>query len=82
MKEHVHEWRPSGSYDDCEWDCECGKILEGEEITRRLNAVERLSAEDATIAAVEVKLRLPNRDGGRLQLALDAYASALKEKTP
>ena len=28
--------------------CECGEIISGDEIERRLNAVEFLSAEDAT----------------------------------
>ena len=42
MSEHMHKWRPSGSYDDCEWRCECGYILEGDEVTRRLNVTENL----------------------------------------
>ena len=42
MTEHVHEWIPGGGYDDCFWWCSCGKDIVGDDITRRLNATERL----------------------------------------
>lgn len=62
MADHVHEWRLLEYMQNIDWrkdmkvprimrleaaSCECGEKLEMVEITRRLNATERLSAEDA-----------------------------------
>ena len=44
---HTHVWTPCEDFDDCFWQCTCGEMLEGSDITRRLNAVEMLSAEQA-----------------------------------
>ncbi len=73
MSEHVHEWRywEQGEFDMWEegWECvECDANFPTEEIAQRLNATERLSAEDAR----HYSMYFDGID------ALDAYASALE----
>ena len=46
---HTHVWTPCEDFDDCFWQCTCGEMLEGSDITRRLNAVEMLSAKTARL---------------------------------
>ena len=46
---HRHVYAPCTDVDDCYWRCECGAELEGDEVTKRLNAVECLTAEDARL---------------------------------
>lgn len=49
MTEHVHEWNAmvgDGIFGQCA-DKDCHKVLDWDEIDRRLNATEQLSAEDA-----------------------------------
>lgn len=51
-KEHRHVWKyDSPSYDYERVMCDCGEILGWDEIIRRLNATECLSAEIAESAA-------------------------------
>ena len=74
---HVHEWKPAGGYDDCEWACACGEELDGDDITRRLNATERLSEWmwllDAGPTYEDVEGRLTSYEA-----AFDAYAAAVE----
>ena len=79
---HAHEWATSSGYTPiycviCD-NAGIEKTMGPDEIERRLNATERLSAEDAIITAVDIQLRLPNKEGTRLKLALDTYAAALE----
>jgi len=69
---HIHEWMPGDTYDDCFWACRCGKKLEGSAITRRLNATEKLSAEDAKFMAIDGNGRLLKSDVYKLM----KYAAA------
>lgn len=69
MPEHVHKWKwVYGLGDGIAAACECGVHLAPEEVNRRLNATERLSAEDAKAAS---------EFAGR-SFGLVAYASALE----
>ncbi len=87
MTEHVHVWEGIPHFMGALFRCECGEVLGHGVIERRLNATERLSAEDATKAASDV-LGFDYHAGpvGEEQLphlrALRAYAATLKEKTP
>ena len=71
---HVHEWLPGGEYDDCFWWCLCGKEMEGDDITRRLNATEGLNADQAKFMAIDGNGKLLKSDVYRLM----KYASALE----
>lgn len=80
LTEHVHEWSfmaddgvysPEGSYGAY---CECEEELTPDEVERRLNATERLSAKAATREATEHDCM---SDGFRVSLF--DYAAALEE---
>ncbi len=86
MTEHVHNWMVMGdikenlvSGDDCFVTAEClskdvcGETLDWSEINRRLNATERLSAEEAEVAARTLLAAHDEYIGDKLF----AYASAL-----
>ena len=75
MTEHVHEWIPEvygqgfiGA------SCECEEVLTEAEVGLRLNATERLSAEDARTVSRGW------RPEERLNVVLRAYADTLEEK--
>ena len=83
MPEHVHEW-------DVSWlmkhadnafhnpvRCECDERIDWNEIVRRLNATEKLSAEDAIALDDYADHPDPAIKGNGY-----AYASALKGKAP
>ena len=86
MKDHVvHEWRWHSQYGEDGIDCRlCAEDdsidnqaawMEDGEVIRRLNATERLSAEDALMAARAGKDNgLTEREVGRLR----AYAAVLE----
>ena len=75
MDEHVHEWRWRylGAIPKCKVDG-CGKSMHYDEVERRLNATERLSAEDATVIANGWTSNATLRD------TLRAYADTLEGK--
>ena len=81
---HKHEWK--AKYDKVlygeSFQCECKAIMETDEIERRLNATEELSAEDAweiinaTVAIAEevgITAIIPKRD------PLRAYAERMED---
>ena len=74
MTEHVHEWecRYLGIVPRCKVDG-CGIYMHYDELERRLNATERLSAEDARRIS---NRKLPVSEHEELQ----AYADILEEK--
>ena len=76
MTDHVHEWGIGN--DDARIRCGCGKLASIGYITARLNATERLSAEDAmTLFTSSVSDWLSIMDvWGRLK----AYADILEGK--
>ena len=75
MSDHVHEWWWNEQGDFPQIVCACGDYLEGEDILVRLNATERLGAEDALMAAHAGNDNgLTKREVGRLR----AYATALE----
>ena len=79
---HVHEWIPGGGYDDCFWWCSCGKEMEGDDITRRLNATERLGAQDARVLGAQIGAMQEWAGNTRLIQVKDsafAYAAALED---
>ncbi len=84
MAEHVHEWTHNGfDYEDGA-SCavpDCKEWLSTEEITRRLNATERLSAEDAQRVSQFVRLDDEKilRMWSWAHKALDAYATARED---
>ena len=83
---HTHEWIPGGGYDDCFWWCSCGKEIEGDDITRRLNATERLSGAEATeLRDVAFGVALLDGEASKKSLraikAAEAYVTALEEST-
>ena len=58
--EHVHEWIPRAlDWDHIDGVCcnvpGCGAQMDNEEMNARLNATERLSAEDARVAANDLQ---------------------------
>ena len=60
MTEHVHEWIPRAlDWDHTDGVCcnvrGCGAQMDNEEMNARLNATERLSAEDARVAANDLQ---------------------------
>ena len=69
---HVHEWWITDDLGRIGAKCGCGEEMTGKEVWRRLNSTERLSAEDALYARVEVHKHNPVHD------ALMAYAKALE----
>ena len=74
MTEHVHEWVAIVNKDN--WKrivCACGAHMRTHEIEARLNATERLSAEDAAYFAEETRM-ISLRD------SLRAYANILEGK--
>ena len=78
MAEHVvHEWAWLGAYSREQKayisgvGCICGEMMDFEEASRRLNATERLSAEDARLIVAST-----DEDHDRLR----AYAAALEEQ--
>ncbi len=87
MSEHVHEWEPLFESDTiqpweaAEWRCECAGILTFEEIARRLNAVERLSADYCRDVA-RLTQELSAEVGDHMKVKKDdpllAYAAALE----
>jgi len=87
MTEHVHEW---GMYKHKGGGatCKCGAVINNPTIEARLNATERLSAEDAIASAYEIKqhdyARLAKvwryKDSEILHDALKAYADILERK--
>ena len=69
--EHVHEWIP---WEGNPWfftckDENCPRVLDILETTERVNATERLSAEDARVIA--------DKHGGKTKAILLAYADTL-----
>ena len=70
---HVHEW--VAHYDQVvygeSFQCECGDLMATDEIARRLNATERLSAEDAEKIAINQTRQIDAKN-------LHAYAAALE----
>ncbi len=85
MTEHVHEWIWTGSM----WEpyeckqCGAGVTLTKDQADARINATERLSAEDARCSA-EAVLGDTHGDRWIAPLADDllAYANLLEEKCP
>jgi hypothetical protein len=91
MTEHVHEWHVDHRWERSETDgeqdysiyawCDCsskeGWYLNSEDIERRLNATDRLSAEDALTTGVHLRTLLGWKKSAR---KLEAYASALEEE--
>ena len=56
MTKHVHEWIFHIEDDGVWWFyCKCGAILTREEAEARLNATERLSAEDARANILQIE---------------------------
>ena len=87
MPEHVHEWEVRWRADGPEWVCATNKklsrfdddhVLSLEEITRRLNATERLNAQ--RVREIVSAIRQGHNDGGwgPVDFVLSAYASALE----
>ena len=81
MTEHVHVWTHNGfDYEDGAYcaDPDCKESLDREEITRRLNATERLSewmwlsTAGPTYGDIEGRL-------ASYQAAFEAYAAALED---
>ena len=83
MTEHVHKWRfyrASWSYETMA-RCTvkgCNESLDGDEVTRRLNATERLSAEDAHMLYHAAPQR--SDEDYRRKDALFDYANILEGK--
>ena len=71
---HKHEWIEClGQYDAAEC-AKCGMVIELEEILRRLNATECLSAEDA----VQIYYNLHGADLKKYGPMLKEYAKTLR----
>ena len=90
MTEHVHEWKLTVGHSNCKAChyssiegvacCEiCNESIGPTEIERRLNATERLSAEDAR-QGTEFLSRVRNSRGYGFANALRAYADILEGK--
>ena len=79
MTEHVHEWKPEYDVEVYgeSFQCGCGDMMATDEIARRLNATERLSAEDA-LDASEDSYEANSLPAPKHVAALKAYASALE----
>lgn len=87
MTEHVHEWMISFSSNNpldgvcrCQW---CPAILDITQTERRLNATERLSAENAlrlADALDNIALAWDGKDAGKGTKRLRAYADILEGK--
>jgi len=77
MTEHMHEWDINwrGKFVYCKNTSTCGAIMTFEEVNRRLNATERLSAGTALF----VQTLIPEQFMEQI-LALRAYAHALEGK--
>ncbi len=86
MSEHVHEWSvdhevleeisPLGTpYGRVFAYCGCGENIFNDEIVRRLNATERLSAEDALGTGVHLRTLIGWKKSARM---LEAYTDALE----
>ena len=75
MTEHVHEWKPD-IYEKAYLGarCDCGETLSEVEVTRLLNATERLSAE--RVKNILEDRKLYSQD----VLALHEYANILEGK--
>lgn len=80
MSEHVHDmkWHTSSDAPYIQWYCAdaCGYVIEIDEIERRLNATEKLSAAKALFAASFVGAS-SGIAATHLVHMLDAYASVL-----
>ena len=84
MTEHVHEWIPwKGEpwFFTCK-DENCPRVLDILETTERVNATERLSAEDARFAVKRIEAHIGYEwdDDEGTMCALDAYADILESK--
>ena len=73
MDEHVHEWV---LYKGVGATCKCAKTLNNQEIESRLNATERLSAEDARNCLGKLRGTVQKTSAE----ALRAYADTLERK--
>ena len=88
MTEHVHEWSWEGGYSKEHRMyvfgivCICGEYMPLEDATKRLNATERLSAEDARFAVKRIEDHIGYEwdDDEGTMFALDAYADILEGK--
>lgn len=80
--EHKHLWEAKNTYDGrmiIEWlECKCEERMKFDEIARRVNATECLSAEDA----IDCSGSYHNMDQyyGTMDEKLEAYAHALEDK--
>jgi hypothetical protein len=80
---HVHEWSWKPWFEVRKFVCvakDCNAILTMAEAERRINATEKLSAESAL--ACWHKIEALSRELMGYESDLEAYAAALKEKTP
>jgi hypothetical protein len=81
MSDHVHEWHLA--WDFAAWCNKCPETIDYPEIERRLNATERLSAEDATeLRNVSFAVALLDGEASEKAVhaikAAEAYAAALE----
>ena len=79
MTEHVHEWAIIGKWANCVAQWNCAASLSPEEIERRINATERLSAGDARIVGIEIEQGTYDLRGLKADGFL-AYADILEGK--
>ena len=85
MSDHVHEWRAETfAFEGTDLRCRiCDDVLDDRELERRLNATERLSAEEATELR-DVSFAVALLDGEASEKALraikaaEAYAAVLE----
>ena len=76
VPEHIHDWHLAGGINDCFAICDCDEKMEADELIRRLNATESLSAEDA-IAFIE-HMQSEWQGHSPLAVMLEAYTDALE----
>ncbi len=89
MNEHTHEWRWHSEHGEDGIDCRlCDEEygyrpenwMDKDEVIRRLNATERLSAEDSTLLANSQSRLQRTPMSERLAIAARTYANILEGK--
>ncbi len=85
VPEHIHDWHLAGGINDCFAICDCDEKMEADELIRRLNATESLSAEDARMASKAIQKiiewavpQLTDKRPNITHSELEDYASALE----
>ena len=84
VPDHIHDWNLAGGINDCFAICDCDEKMEADELIRRLNAVEKLSVEDAVLSRQLIEsllsreVELPTSSEKKTMSALVDYASTLE----